>query len=180
MALLQVSERVRAVGENVAKAERFYRFQISGETFGPQQDSFPRMSDASQWYTIWLFPGKASKNKENSKAGDAPISQDAHYKATKAMLKKAGISQHSKKVTHIYRGSAARMADLLGASESDIRRGGRWDMSSMTQHYLTTLPRETMRVLAGFPAASGQFWIARDLDPPAELERMVFPQAALW
>lgn len=156
------------------------RFQISGETFGPQQDSFPRMNDASLWYPIWLFPGKASKKNKNTKNGDAPISQDAHYKATKAMLTKAGIAQHSKKVTHIYRGSAARMADLLGASESDIRRGGRWDMSSMTQHYLTTLPRETMRVLAGFPAASGQFWIARDLDPPEELEAMVFPQAALW
>lgn len=49
------------------------------------------------------------------------------------------------------------MADLPGASETDIRRGGRWDMSSMTHHYLTTLPRETMRVLADFPAQSQQF-----------------------
>lgn len=72
------------------------------------------------------------------------------------------------------------MADLFGASETDIRRGGRWDMSSMTQHYLTTLPRETIRVLAGFPSSPGQFWLERDLDPPEELERLIFPQAALW
>lgn len=72
------------------------------------------------------------------------------------------------------------MADLFGASETDIRRGGRWDMSSMAQHYLTTLPRETMRVLAGFPPTSGQFWLARDLDPPEVLEDEVFPQATLW
>ena len=106
--------------------------------------------------------------------------RDAHAKATKTVLENAGVRQFSKKLTHIYRGSAARMADLFEASETDIRRGGRWDMSSMAQHYLTTLPRETMRSLAGFPAASGQFWIPRDLDPPSELEALVFPQAALW
>lgn len=36
----------------------------------------------------------------------------AHFKATKALLKKVGISQHSKKVTHIFRGSAARDGGL--------------------------------------------------------------------
>jgi hypothetical protein len=144
---------------------------MSGETFGPQYDSFPRMDDSSQWYPIWLFPGKDSSN---------PISADAHSKACRAVLTKAGVRQFSKKVTHIFRGSGARMADLFGASETDIRRGGRWDMSSMAQHYLTTLPRETMRVLAGFPANPGQFWLERDLDPPEELESLVFPQAALW
>lgn len=146
---------------------------MSGETFGPAHDSFPRMDDSEQWYRIWLFPGK-------SKEGKSAISSDAHAKATKSLLEDAGVRQHSKKVTHIFRGSGARMAELGGASETDIRRGGRWDMSSMAQHYLTTLPRETMRVLAGFPAASGQFWLARDLDPPEELERLVFPQASLW
>ena len=146
---------------------------MSGETFGAQYDSFPPMDDASQWYGIWLFPGKG-------KNASQPISSDAHAKATKTVLENAGVRQFSKKLTHIYRGSAARMADLFGASETDIRRGGRWDMSSMAQHYLTTLPRETMRSLAGFPAVSGQFWIPRDLDPPAELEALVFPQAALW
>jgi hypothetical protein len=147
------------------------RFQLSGETFGAHYDSFPRMDEPSQWYPIWLFPGK--------KEGTA-ISADAHAKATKAVLQRAGVRQLSKKVTHIFRGSGARMADLFGASETDIRRGGRWDMSSMAQHYLTTLPRETIRVLAGFPSAPGQFWLERDLDPPEELERLVFPQAVLW
>ncbi|GHJ89143.1 hypothetical protein NliqN6_5545, partial [Naganishia liquefaciens] len=96
----------------------FYRFQLSGETFGAHYDSFPRMDEPSQWYPIWLFPGKKK---------DAPISADAHAKATKAVLERAGVRQLSKKVTHIFRGSGARMADLFGASETDIRRGGRWD-----------------------------------------------------
>lgn len=147
------------------------RFHMSGETYGPQKTSFPQMDDSAQWYPIWLFPGKLKT---------APISSDAHAKATRSLLEDAGVRQHSKKVTHIFRGSGARMADLFGAGETDIRRAGRWDMSSMAQHYLTTLPRETMRVLAGFPSTAGQFWLARDLDPPEELEALVFPQAVLW
>lgn len=131
------------------------------------------MDDPEQWYPLWLFPGKG-------KDGKSPLSSDAHAKATKSLLEDAGVRQHSKKVTHIFRGSGARMADLGGASETDIRRGGRWDMSSMAQHYLTTLPRETMRVLAGFPASAGQFWLARDIDPPEGLENSIFPQAKLW
>lgn len=130
------------------------------------------MDDSSQWYPIRLFPGKKDQY--------TPITSDAHAKATKTVLERAGVRQLSKKLTHIYRGSGARMADLFGASETDIRRGGRWDMSSMTQHYLTTLPRETIRVLAGFPSSPRQFWLERDLDPPEELERLIFPQAALW
>lgn len=72
------------------------------------------------------------------------------------------------------------MADLGGASESDIGRAGRWDVSCMNQYYLTTLPRGTMRVLAGFTADPGTFWIARDIDPPEELEAMVFPDVDRW
>jgi hypothetical protein len=94
------------------------------------------------------------------------------------MLEAAGIM--TKKVTHAFRGSASRMADLGGASESDISRAGRWDMSCMNQYYLTTLPRETMRVLAGFTAEPGTFWLARDVDPPSALEKMVFPDVDLW
>lgn len=72
------------------------------------------------------------------------------------------------------------MADLGGAADADIRKAGRWDMSSMTKHYLTSLPRETMRVLAGFPAQAGSYFIARDIDPPQHLEALIFPQASIW
>ena len=72
------------------------------------------------------------------------------------------------------------MADLQGASERDVARAGRWDMSAMTQCYLTTLPRETMRVLAGFTVERGSFWSSRDLEPPSELQEMVFPQVSVW
>lgn len=101
-----------------------------------------------------------------------------HRKAVSEMLKKANV--RSKKITHIFRGCASRMADLGGAAESDINRAGRWDSSAMTQYYLTTMPRMTLRVLAGFETSAGTFWLARDLDPPEDLERMVFPDVDLW
>jgi hypothetical protein len=50
----------------------------------------------------------------------------------------------------------------------------------MVQFYLTALPRETMRVLAGFSKDRGSFWIPRDVDPPKELENMIFPEVSLW
>lgn len=37
-----------------------------------------------------------------------------------------------------------------------------------------------MRVLAGSTAEPGTFGIARDVDPPEELERMVFADVDLW
>lgn len=36
-----------------------------------------------------------------------------------------------------------------------------------------------MRVVAGFTAEPGTFWIARDIDPPEQLEAMVFPDVDL-
>ncbi|OWY97418.1 hypothetical protein PHMEG_00032054 [Phytophthora megakarya] len=51
------------------------------------------------------------------------------------------------------------MADLGGASESQIRRLGRWNNNqSMEKCYLTSLPREAMRTLAGFEPNRGSFF----------------------
>ena len=139
--------------------------------FGADQEAFPRLDTPKEWYPLFLFPGSTQT---------VEMKKDTHYHAVKGLLKRSGVGDHSSQVTHIFRGSAARMADLQGASERDIARAGRWDMSAMTQYYLTTLPRETMHVLAGFTVERGSFWIARDLDPPEQLEAMIFPQASLW
>jgi hypothetical protein len=152
-------------------ARRSHRFQLSGETFGIANDTFPRLDTASEWFPLFLFPGNTQQ---------VEMKKDTHYHAVKAVLKNSGIGSNSSQVTHIFRGSAARMADLQGASERDISRAGRWDMSSMVQFYLTGLPRETMRVLAGFTKDRGSFWISRDVDPPKELADMIFPDASLW
>jgi Centromere DNA-binding protein complex CBF3 subunit, domain 2 len=133
-------------------------------------EPFPNMGDPSQWFPLYLFPGAKSAKQQ--------MTPRSHRDAVKKALVKAKID--TSHVTHIFRGSALRMADLLGASESALRRGGRWDVSAMNPHYLTTLPRECMRVLAGCPASPGGYFIARNLDPAEELLKQVFPRADAW
>ena len=58
----------------------------------------------------------------------------------------------SQKKTHIGRGSSAKMAELKGVSEEQIRRAGRWNQEQMVGCYLNSLPREFMRSMAGHPS----------------------------
>ncbi|KAG2192821.1 hypothetical protein INT47_005861 [Mucor saturninus] len=105
----------------------------------------------------------------------------------------------SKRKTHINRGSAARMTDLAGVNEDQIRRLGRWNNTTLNRTYLTGLPREVMRVMAGFTvqqgslktflsfsikltiSKSGQFYLPRaGVDPPESLCKMIFPDLDVW
>lgn len=73
------------------------------------------------------------------------------------------------------------MADLSGASESDIRRQGRWNNTTMNGAYLTSLPRGVMRAMAGFPTSEGHFYLSRaQLMPSQNLLKKVFPDVDYW
>jgi len=73
------------------------------------------------------------------------------------------------------------MAELAGASEAQIRKLGRWNNQAMEKCYLTTLPLQAMRVLAGFQGEKGHFYLPRmTLSPPAALQSMIFPEADIW
>ncbi|OWZ01331.1 LOW QUALITY PROTEIN: hypothetical protein PHMEG_00027304 [Phytophthora megakarya] len=51
----------------------------------------------------------------------------------------------------------------------------------MEKCYLTSLPREAMRTLAGFEPARGSFYIARaSLDPPELVQKQIFPLVEEW
>jgi hypothetical protein len=94
------------------------------------------------------------------------------------MLDAMGIKSNVK--THMGRGAGARMADVLGASEPDIRRSGRWNQEAVSC-YLASLSRETMRTLAGFPKESGHFYIQQQIvEPPLSLADQVFPEISDW
>ncbi|CEP20070.1 hypothetical protein [Parasitella parasitica] len=87
----------------------------------------------------------------------------------------------SSKATHIFRGAGARMAELWGVDESEIRRNGQWNSTSMNRSYLTGLPRRLMRQLAGFPREEGHFYLPRGtLEPPEDLKKKFFPDVELW
>jgi hypothetical protein len=72
-------------------------------------------------------------------------------------LSSPGIESNEK--THINFGSSARMTDIVDANEDQRRRQGRWNGA-----YLTSLSREMMRLMAGFPTGSLSFYLARDHD----------------
>jgi hypothetical protein len=140
----------------------FVRYQI-------ENNAFPSLWRNADWYDLYLVPG--------TKPGKE-LSFGTHYKFIKNMLYSLGIKSNVK--THMGRGTGAQMADVRGASEPDIRRSGRWNQEAVSC-YLTMLPRETMRTLAGFPKDSGHFYIARSiLEPPSCLLEQVFPDVTDW
>lgn len=51
----------------------------------------------------------------------------------------------------------------------------------MTGCYLSRIPYAGVRILAGFPAQRGLYYLPRaDIDPPTEIVEKIFPQAVEW
>jgi hypothetical protein len=79
------------------------------------------------------------------------------------------------------RGASARIADAQGIPEDQIRRAGHWERGSMSTAYLSRLPREFMRVAAGFSRTAGNYHLRRAaVPPPAALERRIWPWVDSW
>ncbi|SAM07205.1 hypothetical protein [Absidia glauca] len=82
----------------------------------------------------------------------------------------------SNKKTYINCGSSARMVGDVGANVDQIRRQGRWNNTTKNGEYLTNLPRELVRSMAGFPTYGRLFYLARAaLNPPTSLCKKLFP-----
>ncbi|SAM08490.1 hypothetical protein [Absidia glauca] len=78
--------------------------------------------------------------------------------------------------SHIKCGSSARMAGKVCANVDQIRRQGRWNNTMINGAYLTNLPRELVRSMAGFPTYDRFFDLARAvLNPPTSLCKKLFP-----
>ncbi|SAL98854.1 hypothetical protein [Absidia glauca] len=94
----------------------------------------------------------------------------SHRESIGKALSSPGI--RSKKNTHINCGSSACMAGNV----DQIRRQGRWNNRTINGAYLTNLPRELVRSMAGFPTYGRFFYIARAaLSPPTSLCKKLFP-----
>ena len=73
------------------------------------------------------------------------------------------------------------MAEFSGADDNQIRRQGRWNSQAMENCYLTTIPREAVRGLAGFDPKRPSFCLPRaSLAPPDRLVSLVFPWIDDW
>ncbi|SAM04487.1 hypothetical protein [Absidia glauca] len=76
-------------------------------------------------------------------------SSSSHRESIDKALSSPGI--RSNKKTHIDCGSSAGMAGNVCANVDQIRRQGRWNNTTINGAYLTNLPRELVRLMAGFP-----------------------------
>ncbi|SAM07088.1 hypothetical protein [Absidia glauca] len=77
----------------------------------------------------------------------------------------------SNKKIHINCGSSARMAGNMCANVDQIRRQGRRDNTTINGAYLTNLPRELVRSMAGSLTNGRFFYLARAALNPCGIAR---------
>ena len=113
-----------------------YRWDLSDEPFLD-------FSERSTWYNVRLIKGSTT-------SCETAFSYNSQREWVTRAFQYADIASQQK--TYTPRGSAARLAELKGVSEDQIRRAGRWNQEQMIGCYLNSLPREFMRVMAGYPS----------------------------
>ncbi|SAM01218.1 hypothetical protein [Absidia glauca] len=126
------------------------------------------------WGMLQTEPPEQNQSEINPPRQAREGSYSSHRESIGKILSSPGI--RSNKKTHINCGSSACMAGIVYASEDQIRRQGRWSNTTMNGPYLTSLPREMMRSMAGFPTNGRSFYLARAvLGPPTSLCKKLFP-----
>jgi hypothetical protein len=142
----------------------FARFQLGNEPF-------PDFRKNETWYNIKLCQGRLDVTKS--------ILYDTQLYAINQCFKALGIKSSRK--THIGRGSGAIMAELAGAPNNSTRWLGRWNQKAIENCYMSTLPREAMRALAGFNPKKPQYYLRRaTITPNDQLQHQIFPAVDLW
>jgi hypothetical protein len=86
-------------------------------------------------------------------------SYSSHRQSIGKVLSSPNIK--SSKKAHINCVSSARIMGIVCANEDQIRRQGRWNNTTMNGSYLSSLPREMLRSIAGFPTNGRLFYLAR-------------------
>jgi len=138
----------------------FHRYHI-------QHEDFPDLSSPSLWYNILLF----SSNTDNLKA----CSYNSYLTSINEAFSACSIT--SRKKTHAGRKGGANIAEMGGVPDNQIERMGRWNNQSMENVYLINLPRDALKVLAGYKINSLSCKPTRELQtPPNDLELLIFPQ----
>ena len=103
-----------------------YRWDLSDEPF-------LAFSKLSAWYNVRLI-------KSSTGGREAAFS----YNSQREWVAKAFqyVSIFSQKKTHVGRSAGAKIAELKGVSEDQIRRADRWNREQMVGCYLNSLPWE--------------------------------------
>jgi len=141
----------------------FWRWHVAGEA----PPSFRRRSD---WYRIKVLVGQDREQE---------LSYPTQLQETWRVFGAAGVI--SSKKTHLPRRIGAQSAETHGTSLAQISQAGRWNQSVLCQAYLTHLPREFLRIVAGFTASAGDYFLARAAhEPPYLLQKQLWPWVEEW
>jgi hypothetical protein len=141
----------------------FYRWHIAGEAL----PSFRRRQD---WYRIKTLVG-------------ADRDHEIHYRTqleeTWRVYGAVGLASRAK--THLPRAAGAQEASLYGTPINQISSAGRWNPSTLSDAYLTQLPRNFLKTVAGFTESRGDYYLIRaNIDPPANLQAKIWPWIEDW
>jgi hypothetical protein len=141
----------------------FWRWHVTGEP----PPSFRRRSD---WYRIKVLVGQDREQE---------LSYPTQLQETWRVFGAAGVIAGKK--THLPRKVGAQDAETHGSSLAQISQAGRWNQSVLCQAYLTHLPRQFMRIVAGFSASSGDYFLARAAhEPSPALQKQLWPWIEEW
>jgi hypothetical protein len=141
----------------------FWRWHIAGEA----PPSFRRRRD---WYRIKVLVGQDREQE---------LSYPTQLQETWRVFGAVGLTASKK--THLPRRAGAQAAETYGTSLAQISQAGRWNQSVLCQAYLTHLPRQFMRIAAGFSGTPGDYYLTRAAyEPPDVLQRQLWPWIEEW
>ncbi|KAK4217014.1 hypothetical protein QBC37DRAFT_415804 [Rhypophila decipiens] len=141
----------------------FWRWHIAGEpapTFRHRQD----------WYNIKVLIGSDRMQE---------LSYRTQLEETWRVFGAVGLTAEKK--THLPRRAGAQEAETHGTTLTQISQAGRWNTSILCKAYLTHLPRQFMRIVAGFSGTAGDYFLTRAVhEPPDTLQKQLWPWIEAW
>ncbi|KAK3906347.1 hypothetical protein C8A05DRAFT_29789 [Staphylotrichum tortipilum] len=141
----------------------FWRWHIVGEP----SPSFRRRQD---WYKIKVLVDQDRQEE---------LSYSTQLQDTWRVFGTVGLTT-AKKI-HLPQRAGAQEAETYGTSLAQISQAGRWNQSVLCQAYLKHLPRQFMRIVAGFSGTQGDFFLPRAVyEPPVALQRQLWPWVEEW
>jgi hypothetical protein len=145
-------------------------FHIDGAPFTPDGLLYPNVSSRESWYNTVLY----NNQNDNYKS----VQYDTQRINSRKSLRHAKV--YTKAATHVGRHTGTHFAESAGVPTLDIQMMGHWNENVMTDVYLSKLSKAALRGLAGRDPQSRDWFLARDIDPPEELLRQVFPFVDNW